>query len=41
MGDNKTVKNNWANPYKNYLDAEQNYSESERKVIDRPTSNYV
>lgn len=28
----------WENPYRNYLDAEKNYSKSEREVIDRLNS---
>lgn len=29
------VQEHWVNPYKNYLDAEKNYSESEKEVVDR------
>lgn len=28
----------WENPYRNYLDAEKNYSKSERKVVERLNS---
>lgn len=38
MGENNVVQGNWVNSYRNYLDAEKNYSKSERKVIDRLNS---
>ena len=38
LDNNDEISNFWTNPYQNYLDAEKNYSESERKVVDRLNS---
>lgn len=38
LDNNDEISNFWTNPYQNYLDAEKNYSESERKVIDHLNS---
>lgn len=38
MNEAQVVQQHWENPYVNYLDAKNNYSESERKVVDRLNS---
>ena len=38
MNESQVVQQHWENPYVNYLDAEKNYSKSEREVVDRLNS---
>jgi hypothetical protein len=38
MDETQVVQQHWENPYANYLDAEKNYSKSEREVVDRLNS---
>lgn len=38
MDETQVVQQHWENPYVNYLDAEKNYSKSEREVVDRLNS---
>lgn len=38
MDEIQVVQQHWENPYVNYLDAEKNYSKSEREVTDRLNS---
>lgn len=38
MNEAQVVQENWVNPYKNYLDAEKNYSKSEKEVVARLNS---
>ena len=35
---NNKISNFWTNPYKNYLDVEKSYLESEKKVVERLNS---
>lgn len=38
MDETQVVQQHWENPYVNYLDAEKNYSKSEREVVERLNS---
>ena len=38
MNECQVVQQHWENPYVNYLDAEKNYSKSEREVVERLNS---
>lgn len=38
LDDNNKILNFWNNPYRNYMDAEKSYLDSEKKVVERLNS---